>query len=248
MRDLALKGVAGAVLVGALALSSVGVQADGSPNGTYHSHELNANLPIVNVTVNTVPVESSVPGVILDGSTMLPVRPLVQALGGKVAWDPATYTATISTPAGTVSPSAQVSEWVAAWHLAVGNAFVTMFPLLVNGAPSAGSAGNQTLLNNGVEGLQGTIAELGASAGAPGGYGLLDADTVQVLADMVTYGRATLGEMNDIAGNQAASQIAADTSFRVSLLGSIQADVNTLQQEATKMGLTLPSGAAATQT
>jgi len=55
--------------------------------------------PIVKVIVNGQQVKSTVPGQIIDGSTMLPLRAIAEALGAKVEWDGSTRTAKITTQA-----------------------------------------------------------------------------------------------------------------------------------------------------
>lgn len=94
-----------AILAAALvAATAVGAQASTAPNGTYHSAQVNADLPVVTVTVNGSKVTSDVPAVILDGRTLLPVRAVATAFGATVAWDQGTYTAALATAgAGSLS-------------------------------------------------------------------------------------------------------------------------------------------------
>ncbi|MCY9592628.1 hypothetical protein PC41400_23830 [Paenibacillus chitinolyticus] len=66
-----------------------GVVSASSINGVYKGNA------IVKVTVNGNEVKSEVPGINLDGTTMLPVRAVSEALGAEVKWDQNTYTAEI---------------------------------------------------------------------------------------------------------------------------------------------------------
>ncbi|MGE6227736.1 copper amine oxidase N-terminal domain-containing protein [Paenibacillus chitinolyticus] len=66
-----------------------GVVSASSINGVYKGNA------IVKVTVNGKEVSSDVPGINLDGTTMLPVRAVSEALGAEVKWDQNTYTAEI---------------------------------------------------------------------------------------------------------------------------------------------------------
>ncbi|MGX4584008.1 stalk domain-containing protein [Paenibacillus chitinolyticus] len=67
-----------------------GVVSASSINGDYKGNS------IVKVKVNGNFVNSDVPGINLDGTTMLPVRAISEALGAEVKWDQNTYTASIS--------------------------------------------------------------------------------------------------------------------------------------------------------
>lgn len=60
------------------------------------SPETWAGLPVVNVVVNGRTL--SVPGVVVEGRSMAPVRALVESLGGTVTWDQASYTANVVAP------------------------------------------------------------------------------------------------------------------------------------------------------
>jgi hypothetical protein len=53
-------------------------------------------LPVVRVVMNGKTL--SVPGVVVEGRSMAPVRAIGEAVGGTVTWDQATYTATITAP------------------------------------------------------------------------------------------------------------------------------------------------------
>ncbi|MBX5464322.1 MAG: copper amine oxidase N-terminal domain-containing protein [Clostridia bacterium] len=52
-------------------------------------------FPVAQVKVNGQTVTSDVPAIVVDGRTMVPLRFVVQALGGQVDWDQATRTASI---------------------------------------------------------------------------------------------------------------------------------------------------------
>ena len=78
-------------------------------------HGLFSGYPIVRVTVNGNEVKVDVPGVMLKGRTMVPVRFILDALGASVTWDEATYTVSITTeekvaklPAPTPTPTPTV--------------------------------------------------------------------------------------------------------------------------------------------
>lgn len=81
------KTVAAAAAVGVLLLGALA----GAAGPTY------AGLPVVNVQINGQPLTSDVPGVVLDGRTLLPVRAVAEAIGADVQWDPATSTVLLST-------------------------------------------------------------------------------------------------------------------------------------------------------
>jgi len=70
-------------------LFSTSIVFAASVNGTF------AGLPIVNVKVNNDIIKSSVPGVVLQGSTLLPARAIAENLNAVVSWDQATMTASI---------------------------------------------------------------------------------------------------------------------------------------------------------
>jgi hypothetical protein len=93
MRGRHMLAVLGLVVV----CGSTVASADALPNGTWHSAQTGADLPVVKVLVNGQAVESDVPAVVLDGRTLLPVRAVAQALGVSVSWDQGTYTATVTT-------------------------------------------------------------------------------------------------------------------------------------------------------
>ncbi len=79
-------------LILAIALMSTGIVFAASVNGTF------AGLSVVNVIVNGKTVSSDVPGVVLEGRTMLPARAVAESLNAAVSWDKSTMTATIVKP------------------------------------------------------------------------------------------------------------------------------------------------------
>jgi serine protease Do len=79
-------------LIGITACAALVLASPGAPAG--------ASVPVT-VTVNGVPVSAPVPPEIVDGTTLVPVRAIAQALGASVAWDPASQTVAIATGAGT---------------------------------------------------------------------------------------------------------------------------------------------------
>ena len=64
--------------------------AFGSLDGSY------SGFPIVKIVVNGQEIRGDVPGVILSGRTMVPVRFVSEALGADVTWDQATLTVGIT--------------------------------------------------------------------------------------------------------------------------------------------------------
>lgn len=75
-----------------------------SINGNYNGN------PIVRVIVNGLELHSEVPGQIVDGSTLLPVRAVSEALGADVQWDANNYVATITTQKKTSLTQEQIKE------------------------------------------------------------------------------------------------------------------------------------------
>ena len=68
---------------------------------TVYAAAVNGNfvgLPIVKVKINGETLSSDVPGVVLQGRTVLPVRAIAEGLGAIVSWDAATMTASIVKP------------------------------------------------------------------------------------------------------------------------------------------------------
>lgn len=60
--------------------------------------------PIVQVIVNGKAVTSTVPGQLIDGATMLPLRAVAEALGADVGWDNENYTAIVTTKQEAAAP------------------------------------------------------------------------------------------------------------------------------------------------
>lgn len=85
------------------ALAAAGVLLAGSL--AWAGHEMYKGYPVVHVKVNGKAVESRVPAINLDGSTMIPLRAVAEALGAKVDWEAETSTASLSSdrPDGTVA-------------------------------------------------------------------------------------------------------------------------------------------------
>ncbi len=67
-------------------------------------HQSYRGYPIVRVMVNSNPVSSDVPAVIMDGRTLLPVRAVAEALHATVEWDPLTSTVYLTTRDGAIEP------------------------------------------------------------------------------------------------------------------------------------------------
>jgi len=74
-----------------IALSTVSVFAVGA-TGTF------AGLKTVNVQLNGTPIESDVPGVVLGGRTVLPLRAVAENLNAIVDWNQTTMTANLLKP------------------------------------------------------------------------------------------------------------------------------------------------------
>lgn len=68
---------------------------------TWAAGNLYAGYQVVRVMVNGREVQSPVPAIIFNGSTLIPLRAAVEAMGGQVAWDAATNTATITAQTAT---------------------------------------------------------------------------------------------------------------------------------------------------
>ena len=87
-----------------------GVVSASSINGEYNGN------PIVKVYVNGSEIRPEVPAHIVDGTTMLPMRAVAEALGADVEWDQSTYAAQIiklerddiSTAKATISSAKEV--------------------------------------------------------------------------------------------------------------------------------------------
>lgn len=80
------KSILAVVLVAVVGLASAAAAAGETFGG----------LPAVRVIVNGKAMD--MPGVIVEGRTMAPVRAVAESLGGTVSWDQATFTATILAP------------------------------------------------------------------------------------------------------------------------------------------------------
>lgn len=173
----------GIAVATALALSVV-AQADSYPNGTYHSAQANADLPVVKVTVNGSAVSSPVPGVILDGSTMLPVRAVAQALGAQVQWDPSTYTAALDTQQAGVPTSA----WLDVWKREATDISTTADAVV---ADAKAQPSDQVVsdLNQRATEIGDDIAALG-EASAPTKYSVLDTATAMLGSAAAIYAEA----------------------------------------------------------
>lgn len=87
-----VEGMRRSLILIVLLLFTFSATAYAAVNGLYKGR------PIVKVFVNGQEVQSTVPGQIIDGSTMLPLRAVAEALGAYVEWDGKTYSAKIITP------------------------------------------------------------------------------------------------------------------------------------------------------
>lgn len=78
-------------------------------------HQTFEGYPVVHVTLDGRPLESDVPGINLNGRTMLPVRALAEALDLNVEWDGTTGTAIltrkVSVSAGATASWQPVKTW-----------------------------------------------------------------------------------------------------------------------------------------
>lgn len=82
-----------ALLAAGLILAVSGVAAAASSVGEYKGY------PIVNVVVNGIAVHGEVPGINMEGTTLVPLRVVSEALGAKVGWDQTTSTASVASAA-----------------------------------------------------------------------------------------------------------------------------------------------------
>ncbi|AFH59817.1 GDSL-type esterase/lipase family protein [Paenibacillus caseinilyticus] len=76
------------LIAAGILLFTAGVASGSSINGDYKGN------PIVKLTVNGKEVVSEIPAQIIDGTTMLPLRAISEALGAeqsKISWKPGTY-------------------------------------------------------------------------------------------------------------------------------------------------------------
>jgi len=85
-----MKRLAVAMLI--ISLLGGASMAFATARGTYKG------LQVVGVLVNGQELKSDVPAVVMDDRTLLPVRAVAEALGAKVEWDEATYTAKVTLP------------------------------------------------------------------------------------------------------------------------------------------------------
>jgi hypothetical protein len=81
-----------AIILATVLLLSTCVVYAASINGTF------AGLPIVNVNLNGEKLVTDVPGVVLQGKTLLPARAIAENLDAVVTWDQNTMTASIVKP------------------------------------------------------------------------------------------------------------------------------------------------------
>lgn len=102
MKTLLPFAIVALVSAGLTAVVMAGVNA---PNGLYEGQ------PVVKVVVNGKEVQSAVPGIIFNGSTLVPLRAIGEAAGFKVAFDVPTYTASLEAtePSSTASAPAPTS-------------------------------------------------------------------------------------------------------------------------------------------
>jgi hypothetical protein len=91
------------ILVVVLFLAFAGVATGSSVNGDYNGN------PIVKVKVNGLLINSDTPAMIIDGTTLIPLRAASEALGATVTWDQNTYTASLQINPPSAS-SQQISD------------------------------------------------------------------------------------------------------------------------------------------
>ncbi|MCD5413752.1 MAG: copper amine oxidase N-terminal domain-containing protein, partial [Clostridiales bacterium] len=60
-------------------------------------HGMFSGYRIVRIIVDGREIKGDVPGIIVEGRTMVPVRFIVDALGGQIEWDESTFTVNIET-------------------------------------------------------------------------------------------------------------------------------------------------------
>lgn len=87
-----------ALFAAGLIVAASGVAAAAGTVGEYRGH------PIVNVVVNGKQVKGEVPGINMEGTTLVPLKVVSEALGAKVSWDQSTSTASITTAAASEPP------------------------------------------------------------------------------------------------------------------------------------------------
>ncbi|RKN84450.1 copper amine oxidase N-terminal domain-containing protein [Paenibacillus ginsengarvi] len=79
-----------AYLCGGLLLAVSGIAAADGLRGEYNGY------PVVQVVVNGKAVQGEVPGINMDGSTLVPLRLVSEALGAKIDWNASTSTASVT--------------------------------------------------------------------------------------------------------------------------------------------------------
>ncbi|GAA3405985.1 stalk domain-containing protein [Paenibacillus hodogayensis] len=94
-----MKKKTGLLAAAGLLLAVSGVAAAAGTTGEYKGY------PVVNVVVNGKEVRGEVPGINMEGNTLIPLKVVSEALGAKVGWDQATATATVTTTAAASSPA-----------------------------------------------------------------------------------------------------------------------------------------------
>jgi hypothetical protein len=148
-------------------------------NGTFQG------FPIVNVFVNGTKVEGDTPAILFNNRTMVPIRFVSEALGCKVSWDAATYTAIINKPVVGNLPALGINNLPLTSQVlsTLSNGLVPLTNAITNGSdtisgqvenqlegttPGSGSSGSNPL--GGLSGGLGGLSSLGGalSGGLPG--------------------------------------------------------------------------------
>lgn len=88
--------------LGSVLIGSVGASA--SVNGDYKGN------PIVQVRVNGNVLSPEVPAQIVDGSTLLPLRAVSEALGADIKWNPDSYSVDVSAKGNGADPQADLER------------------------------------------------------------------------------------------------------------------------------------------
>jgi hypothetical protein len=84
-----------------LLMLSLSVSASAQPISSYKG------FPIINIILNNQSIQSDIPGINVDGTTLVPLRVISENLGAKITWDSTTSTAMI-----TNNPTKQVESHV----------------------------------------------------------------------------------------------------------------------------------------
>lgn len=92
------------IMLAAILLMFASVASGSSINGDYKGN------PIVNVFVNGSKVISDVPAMIIDGTTMIPLRAVAESMGGVIGWDQNSYSVTILTSNANNTPTVPTTE------------------------------------------------------------------------------------------------------------------------------------------